>query len=163
MPECRRKVSSASAFLPVVSCLSPASVFRHQGSVRYRLSRISPALPSYGQSHGNFCVLTLLCTAAHLHRLHEKEISIFELIWHLLLFYLSTWAKYSQKITLSKYVRMRAAAVVRAWYDPRIFARGEEGTWNIFGGILYAIFQKVKQLLIMFFREPKQSRTLSSF
>jgi hypothetical protein len=46
MSECRRKVSPASAFLPVVSCLRPASVFRHQGSVRYRWSRISPALPS---------------------------------------------------------------------------------------------------------------------
>jgi hypothetical protein len=33
MPE---KDSPASAFLPVVSCLSPASAFRHQGSVRYR-------------------------------------------------------------------------------------------------------------------------------
>jgi hypothetical protein len=46
MPEYRRKVSPASAFLPVVSCLSPASVFRHQGSVRYRWSRIIQALPS---------------------------------------------------------------------------------------------------------------------
>jgi hypothetical protein len=51
MPECRRKVSLASAFLPVVGCLSPASAFRHQGSVRYRWSRISPALPSYAQLH----------------------------------------------------------------------------------------------------------------
>jgi hypothetical protein len=41
---------------------------------------------------------------------------------------------------------MRAAAVVRACNDPRILTRGEEGTLNIFGGILYAIFQKVKQL-----------------
>jgi hypothetical protein len=47
MPECRRKVSPALAFLPVVSCLSPASAFRNQGSVRYRWSRIGPALPSY--------------------------------------------------------------------------------------------------------------------
>jgi hypothetical protein len=49
MPECRNagdKVSQASAFLPVGSCLSPASSFRHQGSVRY--SWFSPALPSYG-------------------------------------------------------------------------------------------------------------------
>jgi hypothetical protein len=47
MSECRRKVSPASsAFLPLVICLSPASVFQHQGSVRYRWSRISPALPS---------------------------------------------------------------------------------------------------------------------
>jgi hypothetical protein len=44
MPEYRRKVSPASAFLPVVSYLSP--VFRHQGSVRYRWSRIIQALPS---------------------------------------------------------------------------------------------------------------------
>jgi hypothetical protein len=36
MSECWRKVSPASAFLPVVSCLSPASVFRHQDSVWYR-------------------------------------------------------------------------------------------------------------------------------
>ncbi len=47
MPECRRKVSSASAFLLAVSCLSLASAFRHQGSVRYRWSWISPAFPSY--------------------------------------------------------------------------------------------------------------------
>jgi hypothetical protein len=47
MPECRRKISPASAFLMVVSCLSHATAFRHQGSVRYRWSRISPALPSY--------------------------------------------------------------------------------------------------------------------
>jgi hypothetical protein len=46
MPE---KVSPASAFLPVVSCLSPALAFRSQGSVRYRWSRISSALPSYGR------------------------------------------------------------------------------------------------------------------
>jgi hypothetical protein len=39
--ECRGKVSPASAFLPVVLCLSPASVFRQQGSVRYRWSRNS--------------------------------------------------------------------------------------------------------------------------
>ncbi len=44
----QEKVSPASAFLPVVSCFSLASAFRHQGSVRYRWSRISPALPSYG-------------------------------------------------------------------------------------------------------------------
>jgi hypothetical protein len=33
MPECRNaeKISSASAFSPVVNCLSPASAFRHQG------------------------------------------------------------------------------------------------------------------------------------
>ncbi len=46
MSEYRRKVSPASTFLPVVSCISPASAFRHQGSVRYRWSRISPALLS---------------------------------------------------------------------------------------------------------------------
>jgi hypothetical protein len=40
MPECRKKVCQASAFLPVFNCYSPAS-----GSVRW--SRISPALPSY--------------------------------------------------------------------------------------------------------------------
>jgi hypothetical protein len=32
------------------SCLSPASAFRHPGSVRYHWSRISPALPSYANS-----------------------------------------------------------------------------------------------------------------
>ncbi len=41
MPE----ISPALAFLSVVSCLSPTSAFRHQGSVWYRRSRISPALP----------------------------------------------------------------------------------------------------------------------
>jgi hypothetical protein len=49
MPECRRKVSPVSAFLPVVSCLSPAAAFRLRGSVRYRWSQISPALPSYAK------------------------------------------------------------------------------------------------------------------
>jgi hypothetical protein len=44
MPE---KRWSASAFLPVVSCFSPASAFWHQGSVRYRWSRTSPVLSSY--------------------------------------------------------------------------------------------------------------------
>ncbi len=46
MLERRRKVSPASAFLPVVSCLSPAPVLRNQISVRYRWSRIIPALNS---------------------------------------------------------------------------------------------------------------------
>jgi hypothetical protein len=50
MTECRKKVSPASAFLPVVSCFSAASAFRHQGSIRYRWSRTSPALPSKGKS-----------------------------------------------------------------------------------------------------------------
>jgi hypothetical protein len=45
MLECREKVSPALAFPPIVSCFSPASAFQHQGSVRYRWSRISPALP----------------------------------------------------------------------------------------------------------------------
>jgi hypothetical protein len=45
MLECRRMVSLASAFLSVFSCPSPASAFRLQGSVRYRWSQISPALP----------------------------------------------------------------------------------------------------------------------
>jgi hypothetical protein len=49
MSEYRRKVSPTSAFLPVDSCLSPASVFRHKGSVRYRWSRIIPALPRPGR------------------------------------------------------------------------------------------------------------------
>ncbi len=44
MPE---KVSPTSAFLPVVSCLSPASAIQHQGSFRYRWSLICPALPSF--------------------------------------------------------------------------------------------------------------------
>jgi hypothetical protein len=43
--------SPASAFLPVVSCFSPASAFRHQGSVRYRWSQTSPALPSYDDNY----------------------------------------------------------------------------------------------------------------
>ncbi len=50
MSEFLRKVSPASAFLPVVGCLSPASVFWHQGSIRYRWSRISPALHSSGNN-----------------------------------------------------------------------------------------------------------------
>jgi hypothetical protein len=41
------KSQSGSAFLPVVGCFSPASAFRHQGSVRDSWSQISPALPSY--------------------------------------------------------------------------------------------------------------------
>ncbi len=49
IPECRKKISPASAFLPVVNCLIPASAFRNQGSVRYRCLRISPSLPSYGR------------------------------------------------------------------------------------------------------------------
>ncbi len=61
MPECREKVSPASAFLPVVSWFSPASAFRHQGSVRYRWSRTSLALPSYGNiiygEHHKKCAL----------------------------------------------------------------------------------------------------------
>jgi hypothetical protein len=50
MPERRRKVSPASTFFPVVSCLSPASALRLQGSVGYSWSWsswISTALPSY--------------------------------------------------------------------------------------------------------------------
>ncbi len=47
MPECQRKVSPASAFLLVVSCISLASTFWYQGSVWYHWSRISLALPSY--------------------------------------------------------------------------------------------------------------------
>ncbi len=43
MSECRRKVSPASAFLPVVICLSPASVFRHPAG--HGLVRHCPALP----------------------------------------------------------------------------------------------------------------------
>jgi len=50
MSECRRKASPVSAFLPVVSCLSPASLFWHQDSVQYRWSRIIPALPSYAET-----------------------------------------------------------------------------------------------------------------
>ncbi len=49
MLECwtfRRKVCPALAFLLVVSCLRPASAFKHQGSVWYRWSQISLALPS---------------------------------------------------------------------------------------------------------------------
>ncbi len=51
MPECQRKVSPASAFLPVVSCLSPASAIRHHSSFRYRWSRISPAFPSHAAAN----------------------------------------------------------------------------------------------------------------
>jgi hypothetical protein len=57
MPECRREVSPASAFLPVVSCLSPASAFRHQGSVRYHWSRVSQALPTYDKEYHSVCPL----------------------------------------------------------------------------------------------------------
>jgi hypothetical protein len=46
MPEHRRKVSTASAFLPVVSCLSPASVFRHQGTL-VTLVRLVPLVTDY--------------------------------------------------------------------------------------------------------------------
>jgi hypothetical protein len=57
MPECRRKVSTATAFLPVVSCLSPASAFRHRhsgirvqsGTPGHVLVRHCP-MPSYGYS-----------------------------------------------------------------------------------------------------------------
>ncbi len=58
MPE---KVSLASAFLPVVSCLSPASAFRHHGSVRYCRSWISPAQPNYG-----FCLYKLITSCSPL-------------------------------------------------------------------------------------------------
>ncbi len=47
MSECWRKVSPASAFLPVVSCLSPASVFRHRvqsGTAGHGLFRHCPVL-----------------------------------------------------------------------------------------------------------------------
>jgi hypothetical protein len=65
MKECRRKVSPASAFLLVVRCLSPASAFRHQGSVRYRWSRIRPALPSHGY---NMFAIILTCRALYIDR-----------------------------------------------------------------------------------------------
>ncbi len=67
MPECRKKVSLASAFLPVVSYFNPASAFRHQGSVQYCWSRISPALPSYGYDGQN--VTMLLHYMDHIHML----------------------------------------------------------------------------------------------
>jgi hypothetical protein len=41
------------SFLLVVSSLSPASAFRHQDSVRYRWSWISPPLPSVSSSVAN--------------------------------------------------------------------------------------------------------------
>jgi hypothetical protein len=46
-----REKRPALAFIPLVSCLSPASIFLHQGSVRYRWSRTIPALlmPSSAQ------------------------------------------------------------------------------------------------------------------
>ncbi len=50
MLECRNtreKVSLASAFLRLINCVSPASAFRHSGSLWYRWSQISPVLPSY--------------------------------------------------------------------------------------------------------------------
>ncbi len=47
MPECRKKVSTASVFLLVFNWLSPASPFRHQSQFVYRWPRISPALTSY--------------------------------------------------------------------------------------------------------------------
>jgi hypothetical protein len=43
MPECREKVSPASAFLPVVSYFNPASAFRHQG-IGIPASGLSPVL-----------------------------------------------------------------------------------------------------------------------
>ncbi len=50
-PESRRKVSPVSAFLPRVSCLSPASAFRHQGSIRYRWSQIYSGVAQLCHSH----------------------------------------------------------------------------------------------------------------
>ncbi len=50
MPECRRKVSPASAFLPAVNFFSPASAFRHQGQsgiARRVLVRQCPAMFKY--------------------------------------------------------------------------------------------------------------------
>jgi hypothetical protein len=47
MPECRnaREKSGIGISSGIVSCLSLASIFLHQGSVRYRWSRTIPALP----------------------------------------------------------------------------------------------------------------------
>jgi hypothetical protein len=59
MLKCRKKVSPVSAFLPVVSCFSPASVFLHLGSVRYSWSWTSPALPSYAHNTMSSAVQTL--------------------------------------------------------------------------------------------------------
>ncbi len=47
MLERRKKNIPASAFLPVVHCLSPALAFWHQGSVWYRWSQNNQALASY--------------------------------------------------------------------------------------------------------------------
>jgi hypothetical protein len=47
MPEFQEKVSPATAFLPVVSCVSPTSAFLHQGqsgTAGHRLVRHCPAI-----------------------------------------------------------------------------------------------------------------------
>jgi hypothetical protein len=47
MPECRKKFSPASAFSPVFNLRQSGIGIPASESVRDRLSRISPALPSY--------------------------------------------------------------------------------------------------------------------
>jgi hypothetical protein len=68
MPE---KVNQASAVLQVVNCLSPASAFRHQRSVRYRWSWNNPALPSYVQQ--KLCSLCLKTQVMWLH-FHRQQV-----------------------------------------------------------------------------------------
>jgi hypothetical protein len=46
MTEYQREGNPTSVFLPAVNFFSPVSALRHLGSVRYRWSQISPALPS---------------------------------------------------------------------------------------------------------------------
>jgi hypothetical protein len=62
IPECQKKVIPASAFLPVVNFVSPAS-----GSVRYLWSQINPAVPGYAKFPvGSVCFWTsgsvIICT-----------------------------------------------------------------------------------------------------
>ncbi len=49
LPECQEKFNLTSAFLPVVSCVSPAPAFRHQGqsvpgTAGHGLDRHCPAM-----------------------------------------------------------------------------------------------------------------------
>ncbi len=64
MPECRRKVSPASAFLPAVNFFSPASAFWHQGqsgTAGDGLVRHCPALLSTDLPHVFARVSACLC------------------------------------------------------------------------------------------------------
>jgi hypothetical protein len=56
----RQRVSLILAFLPAVSCSSPASAFRHQGSVRYLWSRTWQALPCYAGHTFSWLILSFI-------------------------------------------------------------------------------------------------------